>query len=182
MSSIIETILGVHKNGKYGEETIGPVHSLPALPGGVVPGEVFPQVQPDDWKALYESGTVEAAPRTVDPVPVTVGDDCLPVTIVPARSWVPTQIGLPPASAGGFTQPVILVGRNEARLDIAVKVFVLTAGTIFIGNSQNLTPSNGWPLMSVGDNISLSAMSDVWAISTSTAQATLAILTTQRDG
>jgi hypothetical protein len=103
---------------------------------------------------------------------------------LPAHGFQPGQHAFPVLGATDIPQPFRVVGASGARLQVKLKVVALTATkSIFIGNNENVSPTNGYPLTVVNEVLDLDVRQDIWACSNdSTAQAILAVLSTTRDG
>lgn len=101
---------------------------------------------------------------------------------LPGHVFQVHQEAFPALGATDTPQPFRIVGASAARLTVKFKVLALTATKgIFIGNTENVTPSNGYPLTAVNEVFELRTRQEIFACSNDTAQAILAIISTTRE-
>lgn len=102
--------------------------------------------------------------------------------VLPAHQFQANQYTFEVYNGAGQPKAERIVGAHPLRLDVMLKAHTLTNGNIFVGNTENgCQPTSGYPLTS-GEVITLPSRAEIWACSTSTTQATLATMSTMRDG
>lgn len=102
--------------------------------------------------------------------------------VLPGHIFQAGQHAFEPFVAGSGVTPYRVVNAHPMRLDVLLKAVTVPSGAIFIGSSENAcSPTSGYP-MTQGEVITLPVRSEIWACSTSTTQATLALISTMRDG
>jgi hypothetical protein len=147
----------------------------PAVP----PGDDFDSARltAAEWLELVRLGSDVTAEHAMSVIPATAFDG----HILAGESWSCTQLTLPAATAALPTSPQTVVGSNRMRLDGLLKCVSATGGSLYIAPTDNLTPTNGYPLAQ-GETVAFNSVGAIWVISTCTAAATVAFLGTNRDG
>lgn len=160
-----------------------PVTDIGTERGGYLPGERFDTEFTDaQLMAMLRDGILGA---NRDHVLRVVADGPFSGYVLPAHQFQPSQHAFPVLGATDTPTPFRVVNANPARLTVKLRLVTTpTAGRgVFIGNNENVTPNNGFPLLALGNEIELPTKNEVWACSNDNAiQLILGIVGFTREG